>query len=149
MKKFYVAAPMFNEMEKERNLRIDKIVRKIGFNTYLPQRDGGIVDDLKKNVEESKHCDIEKKIFNLDIEKLSECDYLLFLLDGAVLDDGSCFELGYMFALGKPCFGYKTDLRNFGDGKLNLMIEKSLIKIAFNEKDLYNLITSVKENNYA
>ena len=143
MKKVYIAGPLFNDMERERNLKIDVLVRDAGFETYLPQRDGGIVAKMKEIALQDEFDNIETKIFKLDIKQLDDCDYLLFLLDGAVLDDGSCFELGYMYSLGKKCFGYKTDLRNWGDGKLNLMIEKSLVKIAKDENELRQIFTEL------
>jgi nucleoside 2-deoxyribosyltransferase len=143
MKKVYMAGPLFNDMERERNLKIDALIRDAGFETYLPQRDGGIVAKMKEAALQDEFDSIETKIFKLDIKQLDECDYLLFLLDGAVLDDGSCFELGYMYSLGKKCFGYKSDLRNWGDGKLNLMIEKSLVKIAKDENELQQIFTEL------
>ncbi len=146
MKIVYIAAPLFNEMEQERNLKIDSLIGKLGYKTYLPQRDGGIVAEIKKKNNVNIN-DSEFEIFKLDLEQLKKCDYLLFLLDGAVLDDGSCFELGYCYAQGKKCFGYKTDYRNFGDGKLNLMIEKSLIKIVSTLDDLEKLFRNMVDNN--
>ncbi|MCR5596608.1 MAG: nucleoside 2-deoxyribosyltransferase, partial [Lachnospiraceae bacterium] len=47
----------------------------------------------------------------LDCKHLDQCDVLLFLFDGRVPDEGACFELGYCFARGKRCIGYKTDAR--------------------------------------
>lgn len=136
LKKIYIAGPLFNEMEIERNEKIDTLIRNIGFDTYLPQRDGGSISKLKEVSDISMHDEIEDRIFGLDIKELDCCDYLLFLLDGPVLDDGSCFELGYMYAHNKKCYGYKTDCRNWGNGKLNLMIGKALIKIAKDENEL-------------
>ena len=49
------------------------------------------------------------------------CDTVLFLFDGRVLDEGACFELGYCFAKGKRCIGYKTDARAFIDEFDNVM----------------------------
>ena len=148
MKKVYIAGPLFNDMERERNLKIDAIIRNTGFDTYLPQRDGGVVAQMKETALLDEFDNIEKKIFELDIKQLKKCDYMLFLLDGAVLDDGSCFELGYMYSLGKKCFGYKTDLRNWGDGKLNLMIEKSLSVIAKEENELVQIFAELSSNAY-
>ena len=44
------------------------------------------------------------------------CDAILFIFDGRVPDEGACFELGYCYAKGKKCIGYKTDARSFIDG---------------------------------
>lgn len=37
--KIYIAAPLFNEMEIERNNSINDLLEVEGFETYLPQRD--------------------------------------------------------------------------------------------------------------
>lgn len=50
------------------------------------------------------------------------CDAVLFLFDGRVPDEGACFELGYCYAKGKHCIGYKTDARSFIDGYDNVML---------------------------
>ncbi|MBQ1346933.1 MAG: hypothetical protein IIY65_02940, partial [Erysipelotrichaceae bacterium] len=39
--KVYIAAPLYCDYEKEYNLKIDTFLRENGFDTYLPQRDGG------------------------------------------------------------------------------------------------------------
>lgn len=37
--KAYLAAPLFCQGEKEFNLRVDALVRSVGLDTFLPQRD--------------------------------------------------------------------------------------------------------------
>ena len=140
-KKIYVAAPLFNEMELTRNEEIGDILEKMGYEIYLPQRDGGAVYKLieKSDTDEDE---IEERIFGYDIEAMNECDILLFLMDGACLDEGSCFELGYMFCQNKKCYGYKTDARNFGSGKENLMISKSLKHIFRNKQELIDFLSA-------
>ena len=39
--KVYIAAPLYCDYEKDYNLKIDTFLRENGFDTYLPQRDGG------------------------------------------------------------------------------------------------------------
>lgn len=136
--KIYIAAPLFNEMELERNLKVAMMLEANGYETYLPQRDGGCVSDIIKKTNRDP-LEVENEIFRMDIQALKMCDELLILLDGVVLDDGSCFELGYMYCEGKPCNGYKTDVRASYDEKLNLMIDKSLNHLfsTFQELELY------------
>ena len=43
-KKIYFAAPLFNEAEKEYNLKIVSILESYGYEVFLPQRDGGRQD---------------------------------------------------------------------------------------------------------
>lgn len=51
------------------------------------------------------------------------------MLDGRAIDEGVSFELGYMFAMGKPLFGIQTDIRKPYLTGNNPMIEYSCIKI--------------------
>ncbi len=132
--KIYIAAPLFNEMELKRNLSIDKVLKGEGFKTYLPQRDGGLFYDFKN--QEDQVSEIRKQIFLSDYEAIIKCDIILCLLDGRVLDEGMCIEIGIAFALKKICLGYKTDYRcqdKFGN---NIMIEGTLSKIFKHEEDL-------------
>lgn len=45
--KIHIAVPLFNEMEVERNNSINAILEQEGFETYLPQREGGLFYDLR------------------------------------------------------------------------------------------------------
>lgn len=139
----YIAAPLFNEMEKCCNERINGLLKELGVDTYLPQKDGGEISNMIKqggNVEE-----VSNYIFNLDVSEVRKCDLLLFLLDGRVPDEGSCFELGLAYALGKKCIGFKTDIRSFSDGYDNLMIRKSLADILHSELELKDYFKNYKE----
>ena len=51
---------------------------------------------------------------------------IIAILDGPDSDSGTCFEVGYGFALAKPIIGARTDFRQCGDtGGLNLMLSES------------------------
>ena len=41
-KRIYVAAPLFNEMELERNSKIKTILVNNGYEVYLPQDEAGL-----------------------------------------------------------------------------------------------------------
>ena len=43
------------------------------------------------------------------------CDIVLGVLDGLELDSGTVSEIGFAAALGKKCYGLRTDFRNSGD----------------------------------
>lgn len=139
----YIAAPLFNEQEKNFNEIIDSSLRKIGYETYLPQRDGGMLSKLVKDGGDEKQ--LSEYIFNLDIKAVEHCDILLFLLDGRVPDEGACFELGMAYTLNKTCVGYKTDCRSFADGYDNLMIRKALSKIFSSENEMITFFKKRKK----
>ncbi len=121
----YIAAPMFSQAEKEFNLRVDAVVRSLGLETYLPQRDGGEAARLvRQGMDEHT---VRRRLFDLDCAAIAECSLLVFVLDGRVPDEGGCVELGMAFARGKPCFGLQTDSRRFGGtDSNNLMIDYAL-----------------------
>ncbi|MBU3127607.1 nucleoside 2-deoxyribosyltransferase [Clostridium tagluense] len=142
--KIYIAAPLFNEMELKRNQEIAYIIEELGFDTYLPQRDGGNLAKLLENATAEEAVVIEKNIFLMDINAMNECGMIIFLMDGGSLDEGSCFALGHMYAKGKRTIGYKTDIRNFANGKDNLMIQQSLEIIFNNRCELKNFFNKLK-----
>ena len=131
--KVYIAGPLFSEGERQFNENIDTIIRSCGHETFLPQREGGCVADLPDMINGMPK---RKYLFQLDCEHLEWCDVILFLLDGRVPDEGACFELGYCYAKGKRCVGYKTDVRSFMDGYDNNMLYGALETVLHNKEEL-------------
>jgi len=97
--KVYIAGPLCGKKEREFLEKIDKIVRSLGFKTYLPHRDCGLYKDLK---------DV-KRIAKKDIEEIYKCEIMVGILNGICIGAGTAFELGYAQALGKKVIGLKTD----------------------------------------
>ncbi|HUO50466.1 MAG TPA: nucleoside 2-deoxyribosyltransferase [Candidatus Paceibacterota bacterium] len=139
--KVYIAAPLFNESELERNRGMRDFVRGLGFETYLPQEDGGIAFDLIKSG--ARLQETRKRIFENDMEQVKTCDIFLCILDGRVPDEGLCIELGYAYALGKTCVGYLTDKRSLDEYGINLMIEGCLPDIAHSREELHDILTKL------
>ena len=131
--KVYIAGPLFSEGEREFNAKIDAVVRRCGHETFLPQRDGGMVADLPDEIEGMPK---RKYLFKLDCAHMDRCDMILIIFDGRVPDEGACFELGYCYAKGKRCIGYKTDARSFIDGYDNVMLLGAPEIVLHNEKEL-------------
>jgi nucleoside 2-deoxyribosyltransferase len=130
----YIAAPLFNDSEKKRNIEIQDILKTLGYETFLPQVDGGIAFDiLKKDEGISK---VRKQVFENDVAAIKRCDIIFCILDGRVPDEGLCIELGIAYALGKRCIGYKTDQRSLDKYGDNLIIEGCLEKILYSEGDI-------------
>ncbi|MBQ1900231.1 MAG: nucleoside 2-deoxyribosyltransferase domain-containing protein [Erysipelotrichaceae bacterium] len=131
--KVYIAAPLYCEQELKYNLKIDTFLRENGFDTYLPQRDGGVVSEMPEIVEGMPKGEY---VFQKDLEAMKKSDVFLFLLDGRVPDEGACVALGYFYSSGKPCVGLKTDTRNLVGGEDNLMIRMALKKICRTKEEL-------------
>ncbi|TRZ78591.1 hypothetical protein D4R87_00325 [bacterium] len=120
-RKVFIAAPLFNELERKRNTEIKKIIEKLNFDVFLAQDNVGLSYNM---INKNNKRDVRKKIFQCDVEGLKQCDIVLFLLDGRVPDEGGCVEIGMAYAWGKTCIGYKTDNRSMdGNGDNNIMID--------------------------
>lgn len=125
-KKVYFAGPLFNLAEKEFNVKVAGVLEKSGYTVFLPQRDGFEAAALEGLTEIEK----VEKIFDKDTAEIRAADVLFMVLDGRVPDDGACVELGIAYALGKPCYGIKTDVRALEiDMALNPLIAGCFKKI--------------------
>jgi len=145
MSKVYIAAPLFSEIEKRFNLELNQFIKSLGFDTYLPQLDGGLVSELIKQDVSRKRANIIKMVFERDLDAIKKADILVFVLDGRVPDEGGCVELGIAYALGKRCVGYKTDVRSLVNGTDNLMITGILgDNVARNFSELASLLRGLK-----
>lgn len=137
----YYAAPLFSKAERRFNRALTGKLERIGYEVFLPQRDGAEPDKApydKMTPEERRLA-----IFQVDTEKVIASDIFLFVLDGRVPDEGACVELGMAHAhktLQQPyklLIGLHTDARAaFVEAKLNPMIQVPLEYIATDEAEL-------------
>lgn len=124
--KVYLAGPLFDEGERWWIEEVEKVVVGAGFTTFLPHRDNP-----------TKNAENVAEIFANDRRGIDECDVVVASLNGLTTDDGTAWELGYAFALGKPIVGLYTDWRRrFDDEVVNLMIECSLATLVRSLDDL-------------
>ncbi len=119
-KTVYIAAPLFSKSELDFNLILNEFLKNLGFNTFLPQRDGHLLSELVGNG--STKNEAIQKIFQKDSETIKNCDLVVFVMDGRVPDEGACVEIGLAFAYNKECFGLKTDSRSLMDDMDNPLI---------------------------
>jgi nucleoside 2-deoxyribosyltransferase len=123
----YIAGPLFNEGERWWNDQIDARVRKLGFETYIPQNDGVKLENK----------DDVPKIFESDKNALIQADVVVANLDGMDVDSGTAWEIGFAEGLGKHCVGVYTDWRlHFKFQTVNLMIQCSIDKVVPSLDDL-------------
>ena len=94
---------------------------------------------------ESYEVEINKKIFEGDVECIKKSDLLIFDLNGRVPDEGGCVELGMAYAWGIKSIGFKTDTRALDyTGDDNLMIEGCMnFKIARNLEELEKMLKEI------
>lgn len=139
--KVYFAGPMFNQAEKEYNLKITKLLEEFGYQVFLPQRDGIEAAKLEGKTEE----ELIKIIFDLDAGEVRKADIIFMNIDGRVPDEGACVELGIAYGIGKRCYGFKTDSHSVEMGlDMNPMISGCMIKI-FKNFDGDKMIEELKQ----
>ena len=117
----YVAGPLFDEGERWFIEKVDQLVRDHGFGTFLPHRDNP-----------PKTADNVRLIFENDKGGIDRCDVVVANLNGIMTDDGTAWEMGYAFALGKNTIGLYTDWRArfpAPDEVVNLMMQCSMDRL--------------------
>lgn len=129
----YLASPLFNPRERAFNASLADLLAP-HCEVFLPQRDGLLLaellaHDVPKDVAETR-------IFERDRLALSECEILIAVLDGAHIDEGVAFEIGFAHARGCLCLGLQTDVRRALPSGNNPMIGRALSSIFSTTEDL-------------
>lgn len=65
--------------------------------------------------------DFVGQLYRVLIEAIDRCDAVVAILDGPDSDSGTCVEIGYARALGKPIIGVRTDFRDGDIHGINVM----------------------------
>jgi nucleoside 2-deoxyribosyltransferase len=121
--RLYLAGPLFTTAEQEFNDRLAALLRKAGYEVWLPQEH----EQREKSARE---------IFLKDVEGVDWADVVVANMDGPDPDSGTCWECGYAYRK-KPIVLYRTDFRAAhepGKSPYNLMLTESadrLIEAAF------------------
>lgn len=135
----YIAAPLFNEMELAYNRHL-KSALSVFFDVFLPQEDGLLLRNLIKDGTPKSMA--ERMIFDADIQAMRESDIILAVLNGAHIDEGVSFELGFCHAAGKRCIGLKSDIRQALPSGNNPMITQGCERIFKSEEELLKWISA-------
>jgi len=137
----YFAAPLFSNAELRYNEALTARLEAIGYEVYLPQRDGPERGRPPYNILSPEVR--RRTIFEMDRDHVLDADVLLMVLDGRVPDEGACFELGvaytqqHLTGQRKLLIGLHTDARAaFASAKLNPMLGVPLEYVATDEEDL-------------
>lgn len=137
----YLASPLFSGTERRRNEELrDKLA---SFSeVYLPQEDGQLLVELVRDGMPPEKA--KRMIFDHNIVAINRCDVLVIIMDGRIVDEGACVELGYAYSRGKICVGLKSDVRSLLPVGDNPMIECSLHCIFHDDDDLVEWISEAK-----
>src|SRR4051812_2398586 len=119
----YLAAPLFNSREREFNFELADSLANY-FAVFLPQRDGSLLTNM---LEAGVPLVVaQRRVYEQDCKAMAHADLLIAVLDGAHIDEGVAFEIGYMKGLRKVCVGLQTDVRRALPSGNNPMIVSSL-----------------------
>jgi hypothetical protein len=111
----YFAGPLFSAAERCFNLGLTQRLEAVGFEVFLPQRDGAERDRPPYDAMTPE--ERRQAMFRLDRSRILDSDVFLFVLDGRVPDEGACVELGiahcqkYLQNGEKLLIGLHTDTR--------------------------------------
>jgi len=131
MNSAYIAGPLFTEADREYLEKIDKLMRSLGYNTYLPHRDAGIFKRGENN---------SKDFFKKDKNKITECSLMIAVLNGADIDSGTSWEIGFAYSKGIKILGILDDTRKPSNELLNPMILDSINKIVNSLEELRSIL---------
>jgi len=128
LRKVYLAGPLFSLAEMEFNKGLSDKIVSLGYSVFLPQEDSN-------NSAESEIAN--EVIYGKNQAAIDDSDVMVAVLDGADVDSGTAWEIGYASACKKHVFGIKTDFRSMGkEGPVNLMIYYSLQKFCTSVEEL-------------
>jgi nucleoside 2-deoxyribosyltransferase len=120
IKRVYIASPLYSTKEQRENCEIDEVLRRAGYNTFLPQRDGFTYVDLFKQVQNEGYAYEEARdialglIMHLDVYQVCEgCDATVLNLNGRISDEGAVSEGALCFRSERPLVIYKGNNPTF------------------------------------
>ena len=120
--RIYQAGPLFSEAEIAWHKSFRDTLVAAGHEVVWP---GDLVSekDVAAWGEEAP-----RRIYEMDRQAIDTADVVVALLDGAQVDDGTAWEMGYATGRGIPVVGLRTDFRRAGEtaqSAVNAMIEGS------------------------
>ena len=112
--KIYFAGPLFTSAEREWNAVLRDRLVAAGHEVFLPQ-------------EQEHDAKTPELTFRNDVVHVDWSDALVAIMDGEDPDSGTCWEVGYAYAKGKPIVMIRTDFRSWGEPSdpYNLMLTQS------------------------
>ena len=143
--RLYFAAPLFSVPERAFNAHLAASIEALGFEVFLPQRDG-YEGPLDPEVVGSP--EVARRIFELDTQQVLACDVLLAILDGRVPDEGMAVEVGLAYAdrlhqnRQRKLIGLSTDFLRGGPA-INAMLVGSLDEIYSDEPALLERLREI------
>lgn len=139
----YLAGPLFTHAERAYLAALrDRLRQAIPSVTVTWPGDLFEADHLAMLGPKAK-----EHIFKGCRDAIESATYVIALLDGTQVDDGTAWEIGYAYARGLTIVGLRTDFRQAGDtphSVANAMIECSCLNIVGSADELMEGLTGVK-----
>lgn len=157
MKKIYFAGPWFTAAQAEREQRLIKRLRELGFDVFSPRESSNITGSFADPK-------VQKATFEGNIVNIDSCDILFAVTDGKqgtctepdkagqpmqAIDAGTMVEVGYAYRMRresgkKPIMVYYAE--TLGNAQFNLMLAQSADIVITKYEDLANLPKWIEEN---
>ncbi len=146
--RIYLAGPLFTEAERNwmlalKNRILDLVGNDSGVEVIWPW-------ELFKPGEIEQLADrAGREIFERCRSALDDTDIVIALLDGPVVDDGTAWEIGYVYSKrdrARQIIGIRTDHRNAGEipgARVNAMIEYSCNYIVSTQDQVIDLLAQI------
>jgi nucleoside 2-deoxyribosyltransferase len=142
MKTLYLAGPLFSEAERDWHIRTKQLLEERATERGEEIEVIWPYELMTLSEIESLGNDARFEIFKRCKQALDKTDFVVALLDGTQVDDGTAWEIGYFYGIkaqDSKIIGIRTDFRNAGDSKdaiVNAMIEIACDHIVHNRDDL-------------
>lgn len=116
--RIYFAASLFTPSERCWNQTLVNAMCEMmpGLDVILPQdfETGKAHDDKAYGI-----------LFRQCVAGVDAADVVVAIIDGAEVDSGTAWEMGYAYARGKPVIGVRTDFRPGAEHGVNIMLSRS------------------------
>lgn len=109
---FYFASPFFNQEQVEREERMIKHIRSLGFSVFSPK------EQCHLNAKASQQA--RETVFSENCKAIRNSKAVFAVTDGK--DVGTIWEAGYAYGIGTPVVYFAETL---GDNKFNVMLAQS------------------------
>ncbi|MCD8139497.1 MAG: nucleoside 2-deoxyribosyltransferase [Planctomycetaceae bacterium] len=117
--RIYLAASLFTQIERKWNRMLAEALGAAlaGLEVVLPQ-------DFKPS---GKYNDDKQygQLFKMCVNGVDRADAVVAILDGAEVDSGTAWEVGYAYAKDIPVVGVRTDFRPGAEHGVNIMLSRS------------------------
>ncbi len=117
--RIYFAAALFTQVERKWNRMVSEALTALvpGLEIIMPQ-------DFKPagKYNDDRHYGA---LFRMCVDGVESADAVLAIIDGAEVDSGVAWEMGYAYARGIPVIGVRTDFRPGAEHGVNIMISRS------------------------